>query len=298
VVETLRGGVPGTEAVDAADNDALSGEVVRAEFDGALDPEGVIGGRAEAGRDCRELERTQQGLVSPLLLVLPAPVPDWGARRLHTLVCSRSTARPVQIHRSYHSARAWSSVITHTSFQPTHSSTPTHLPAANFAFEPVHRTWPIPAATWTFAPMGTSVDVILAPCPSYSCSPGRMCYCASGGPNLKHGHRCQTRQSVFPDGVNTTSVHPLVTDKYTPVQLVFGNHAWCSCKTSAIRSYCCCYSPQSSCRPRSPSQRRSCSNGTARARGPTLSRSSSTVSVRLSPRYIDRHDSMAHTRPL
>lgn len=55
VVEILRGGVPGTEAVDAADNDALSGEVVRAEVDGALDPEGVIGGRAEAGRDCREL---------------------------------------------------------------------------------------------------------------------------------------------------------------------------------------------------------------------------------------------------
>lgn len=55
-VATLRGGVAGTETADAADRDGLSGDVVRAFVDGTLDPDGVAGGRVEAGRDCRELE--------------------------------------------------------------------------------------------------------------------------------------------------------------------------------------------------------------------------------------------------
>lgn len=43
----------------------------------------------------------------------------------------------------------------------THNSTPTHLPAANPGLLPVHRTYPIPAVTWTLEPMGASWDVIL-----------------------------------------------------------------------------------------------------------------------------------------
>mgnify|MGYP006876476456 CR=1 FL=1 len=43
----------------------------------------------------------------------------------------------------------------------TYSSTPTHFPAANLALLPVHLTNPTPAETETFAPKGTSVDVIV-----------------------------------------------------------------------------------------------------------------------------------------
>lgn len=42
----------------------------------------------------------------------------------------------------------------------THSSTPTHFPAENFGLLPVHRTWPMPADTWTLAPIGASIVVI------------------------------------------------------------------------------------------------------------------------------------------
>ena len=44
----------------------------------------------------------------------------------------------------------------------THSSTPTHFPAENDGLDPVHRTWPTPAETETFAPTGASMVVIVA----------------------------------------------------------------------------------------------------------------------------------------
>lgn len=44
------------EVAEPADMDAFSGDVVRVFADGVLDMAGVVGGRAEVGRDWRELQ--------------------------------------------------------------------------------------------------------------------------------------------------------------------------------------------------------------------------------------------------
>ena len=146
--------------------DPLSGLVCRT-ADDIRDPEGVAGGRAEAGRDFHQTVLSHQRHDSQVS-ALPLFAPDWDGRTPHASAYNRSTSPLVLTHRFYRSPQVWRSVaIPRAVDNGAHNSTPTHLPAANFAFEPVHLTCPMPADTCTLAPRGTSVEVMLSLAASY-----------------------------------------------------------------------------------------------------------------------------------